>query len=131
MGVDVWEPGGGSADVSIDETLLEKFIEAGHFLEEPLTEGFLTNYDIANESHVMQAGVEAWAATEVLPVEDILVLIKLFTLIEALPGWDAGSKSPVIALSKLLKRRNAFTPDIRKWIKSNTDNRYLPYGSAL
>ena len=66
-----------------------------------------------------------------LPVEDILVLIKLFTLIEVLPGWDAGSKSPVIALSKLLKRRNAFTPDIRKWIKSNTDNRYLPYGSAL
>jgi hypothetical protein len=131
MGVGVWEPGGGSAEMGIDEALLEKFIEAGHFLEEPLTEDFLAQYDIARENQVMKAGVDAWGATEVLPVEDILVLIKLFTLVEALPGWDAGSKSPVIALSKLLKRRNAFTPDIRKWIKQNTDNRYLPYGSAL
>ena len=45
--------------------------------------------------------------------------------------WEAGNKSPVIPLVKILKERGDFEADLRKWIKSNTKNRYLPNGSAL
>lgn len=131
MGVGVWQPGEGSTSAGIDEALLEKFVEAGHFLGDSVDEAFLEQYEIAGESQVMKAGVDTWDATEVLPIEDILVLIRLFTLVEVLPGWEAGPKSPVIALVKLLKRRNAWGAETRKWIKQNTDNRYLPYGSAM
>ena len=48
-----------------------------------------------------------------------------------LPGWDGGVRSPVIYLVKLMKERGLFTPELRKWIKKNTDNRYLPNGSVL
>ena len=48
-----------------------------------------------------------------------------------LPGWEAGKKNPVIYLVRILKDRDGFDPELRKWIKTNTDNRYLPYGSAL
>jgi hypothetical protein len=37
----------------------------------------------------------------------------------------------VIPLVKMLKERGDFDADLRKWIKSNTKNRYLPYGSAI
>jgi hypothetical protein len=59
-------------------------------------------------------------------------LIRFFTLAEMqLPGWRGGNKSPVIALVKMLQKRDAFPQELRKWIKANTDNRFLPYGSAL
>ena len=59
-------------------------------------------------------------------------LIRLFTLAEMqLPGWEAGKKSPVIYLVRILKARDAFSADLRRWVKANTDNRYLPNGSAL
>ena len=59
-------------------------------------------------------------------------LIRFFTLAEMqLPGWRGGNKSPVIALVKMLKKRDAFPHELRRWIKANTDNRFLPYGSAL
>jgi hypothetical protein len=59
-------------------------------------------------------------------------LIRFFTLAEMqLPGWRGGNKSPVIALVRMLKKRDAFPQELRRWIKANTDNRFLPYGSAL
>ena len=64
--------------------------------------------------------------------DDLISLVRLFTLLERdLSGWDAGSKSPVIPLVKLLKARGSFDPALRKWIKANTSNRYLPHGSAI
>lgn len=130
MSIDVWEPGK-KKESGVEEALLERFIEAGLMIEEGVDAAFLESHGIAEESQVMKLGLDAWQAAEIVPVEDIIALIRLFTLVEALPGWDAGSKSPVIALVGILKKRNAFTADIRKWIKKNTDNRYLPHGSAL
>ncbi len=64
--------------------------------------------------------------------DDIVALIRLFTLAEgALQGWEAGAKSPVIPLAAELKHRNAYPQALTGWIKSNTDNRFLPYGSLL
>ena len=80
----------------------------------------------------MSLGSKAWQLATNLSSADIEPLIRLFTLLERqVPGWDAGNKSPVIPLVKLLKARDDFSPELRKWIKANTENRYLPYGSAL
>ena len=59
-------------------------------------------------------------------------LARFFTLAETrLPGWEAGARSPVIALARELRRRGSMTPELGAWIKAHTDNRFLPYGSLL
>ena len=59
-------------------------------------------------------------------------LIWLFTLGEmALPGWTAGERSPVPALVRRLKQAGAFDPELSRWIKANTDNKFLPHGNLM
>lgn len=74
-----------------------------------------------------------WAkASEALDSERIIALIRLFSLAEAaFPGWKGGDRSPVIALAAALKRRGAFPAGLTAWIRANSDNRFLPYGSLL
>jgi hypothetical protein len=73
-----------------------------------------------------------WAeASASIDSADIVSLVRLFTLGERLPGWEAGARSPVIPLVSELKRRDALPADLTNWIKSNTDNRFLPYGSLM
>ena len=73
-----------------------------------------------------------WAAAEALPLEHIRQLIRFFTLAEYhWAGWEAGKLSPVIPLVAQLKQRDAFDATFRRWIKTNTDNRYLPNGAIL
>ena len=66
-----------------------------------------------------------------LPPEQLERLVRFFTLAERLPGWDAADKSPVIPLARELKRRDAWPAALTGWIKANTDNRFLPYGSLM
>jgi hypothetical protein len=64
--------------------------------------------------------------------DDAIALIRLFTLAEGtFPSWQAGAKSPVVPLAATLKRRGAYPEDLTGWIKANTENRFLPYGSLL
>lgn len=82
----------------------------------------------------MQATLESWqSACESLDNQQIHHLIRFFTLAEMqLSGWEAGDKSPVISLVKILKSRDAFPEkDFIRWIKQNTDNRFLPYGPVF
>ena len=48
-----------------------------------------------------------------------------------LSGFELGARSPVIALIRLLKRRGEYPDELTGWVKVNTDNRFLPYGSLL
>ena len=80
----------------------------------------------------MTSGPSAWEIARALDSESAISLVRLFTLVEdQVSGWEAGNKSPVIWLVKVLKERGDLEADLRKWIKSNTKNRYLPHGSAL
>ena len=84
------------------------------------------------EPFLMSLDEDAWAAAGSLGSRDLIALVRLFTLAEKqVPGWGAGKNSPVIPLVKFLRKRGEFEPELRKWIRANTDNRYLPYGSAL
>ena len=70
-------------------------------------------------------------AVKELPGESIVALIQLFTLAERLPGWEAGARSPVIPLAATLKKRGEYPDDLTPWIKANSENRFLPYGSLM
>ncbi len=129
MGISVWEPASESA-LSLDkiQELLAAAKTADHAcLEDSLDADFIQRY-----GQVMRLNGEPWQIAESLGSENLETLIRFFTLAEAqLPGWKGGNQCPVIYLVRMLKSRNLFTPELRKWIKTNTDNRYLPYGSAL
>ena len=139
MTVGVWDPVG-SGSKTIDVGLLQRFLELARRLSEPLPEPLpgplndaaLDAADLTKAHWVMRLDASAWQLAGQLKDDDLISLVRLFTLLERdLSGWDAGSKSPVIPLVKLLKARGSFDPALRKWIKANTSNRYLPHGSAI
>lgn len=73
-----------------------------------------------------------WGAVATgLDAAELESLIRLFTLAERLPGWSAQAKSPVIPLARELKARGGYPEALSGWIKSHTDNRFLPYGSLM
>lgn len=89
--------------------------------------------DIAELAAVSRHPDVDWEARSAgLSDSDAIGLIRLFTLAEgAFPSWQAGAKSPVVPLAATLKRRGAYPDDLTRWIKANTENRFLPYGSLL
>ena len=134
MAIGVWDPDQGKAQLEespVDEELLLQFLMV------PISGDTISSVDleaagVSGESAVMNLDASAWSAAELMAGDEIAHLIRVFTLLEMqVPGWDAGAKSPVIPLVKVLKSRGEFSPELRKWIKASTDNRYLPYGSAL
>ncbi len=133
MSIGVWEPGK-SDQPEVQEISEDELKSLLSLLEEDdlsQLENLLGDKTQAF-AHLMKQEEAAWAVAEKLPDEALVILVRFFTLAEMqLSGWDAGKTSPVIYLVKTLKARDAFPADLRKWIKANTDNRYLPYGSAL
>ena len=131
MSIEVWDPAGPEKGRPIDMGLLEKFLEVARGAE-PVSGELLKSAGLDSGEWIMNQDASAWQSAEDLSTDDLVSLVRFFTLVEAgVSGWEAGRKSPVIPLVRLLKARDAFTPELRRWVKSNTDNRYLPYGSAL
>jgi hypothetical protein len=83
--------------------------------------------------HAPGRGGADWAlVAESMADTAVVDLIRLFTLAESrLLGWEAGAKSPVVALAALLRQRDAYPKELTTWIKANTNNRFLPYGSLM
>ena len=81
----------------------------------------------------VRASTESWRdfAQEQSSAE-ITNWIRALTRAEmTLTGFELGARSPVIALIRLLKQRGEYPDDLTEWVKANTDNRFLPYGSLL
>ena len=80
---------------------------------------------------LMTAGADVWTAgVDATPSEELVGWIRFLTLAEArFPGFEAGAKSPVILIARVLRARGDYPDDLTAWIKANTDNRFLPYGS--
>lgn len=82
----------------------------------------------------MKRGEDDWRPLlEGQPTDRLRELAGFFTLAEHLwEGWQGGERNPVVWICRELKRRDAFPDvDLTRWIKANTDNRYLPYGNPL
>jgi len=85
------------------------------------------------ERFAVLASHNGWAElTPNLADADIVALIRLFTLgEEQFAGWLAGDKSPVVPLVRELKSRGSFAVDLSRWIKSHSNNKFLPHGSLM
>lgn len=123
-----WEPTGpvlpGADDLRAAAQLWRSHGEqAGQALSDPLR-GLLRG--------AMQAPAGALDETlGSLDGADLEDLLRLFTILEALPGFEAGARSPVIPIARRLKAAldaDAYRELVR-WVRAHTDNRFLPHGS--
>lgn len=81
----------------------------------------------------MRAWREDWTeAVGEFPPAELAALIRLLTVAEAeIPGWSAGSVSPVIWLFRVYAQRaGAEEESLADWVLRHTSNDYLPYGSS-
>jgi len=123
MSIGVWQP---DRPETLTQEILEGLVSAAKDIDN-VSEDVVQGYGF-----VMRLQSDAWQVAAELDSSTLASLIRFFTLAEAqFTGWEAGKTSPVIYLVKMLKQRSEFDAELRKWIKQNTDNRYLPYGAAL
>ncbi len=128
MSVESFDPG--AAGAVLDGVTLARLLEAA--AAEPPEFG-LSALERATMANLATAPASGWtAACEDLSDTEIESLIRFYTLAEdAISGWQAGDKSPVIALVKLLKSRGVYSRETTRWIKANSSNRFLPHGSLM
>ena len=76
---------------------------------------------------------QGWSdVAEELASVEIEALIRTFTLGEMChTALTADAKSAVIPLVRVLKQRGEYDKALTKWIKTNTDNKFLPHGSLM
>jgi|FLOH01.1.fsa_nt_gi hypothetical protein len=131
MTIGVWQPAKADAEkgLSLDD------LKAYAVLTDRALENLVTSLSaaqIGGDGRLMRLDEAPWQVATALSDEELVNLVRFFTLAERqLPGWDGGKQSPVIYLVRILKQREAFTPVLRQWVKANTDNRYLPNGALL
>lgn len=86
---------------------------------------------VARIREVMNAAPEACAAW--VADRDSATLaawLRVLTLAEMrLPGCEAGARSPVIPIARVLRERGDYPSSLTPWIRSVSTNRFLPYGS--
>ncbi|MEZ5524599.1 MAG: hypothetical protein R3E62_06480 [Pseudomonadales bacterium] len=132
--VDTWDPSQQGDTPGIDKEVLLQLAQISADGKLDQLQQTLSSEQINAHRHLMKHHKEDWLSSAANLEPDTLVhLVRFFTLAEMqLPGWEAGSKSPVVWLCRELKNRGAF-PDAEliAWIKSNTDNKFLPYGNIL
>ena len=133
MAIGEWNPEGSKQKtVGIDVEFLLNMVQLASDNDLTDISVMLDESQISQGAVLMTLDAASWDCISDWDDRRLAALIRFFTLAEMqLPGWQGGNKSPVIALVKLLKKRNAFPQELRRWIKANTDNRYLPYGSAI
>lgn len=132
MVLGTWDPklASQSEALQLQPALLQKLI--GYDSEDRLSQldTLLSSEDKQTLSALMKLDHAQWrAAAEPRTDADLLSLIRFFAVAENLPGWEAGAKSPVIPLAKLLRERGVrLDTSLLQWLRSVNDNRYLPYG---
>ena len=134
MAVDTFDPqqfDPSSSKGSLDTALVDRAVLCA--LAQPVagTELSLTSEEVfALAPLVVHAG---WLdAGQELTSDSLVALIRLFTLGEGqFSTWQAGAKSAVVKLVWVLKQRGEMTPELTRWIKANTGNRFLPHGDLM
>lgn len=129
MSVGVWKPG---KPTSVGLEKLRHWLAIYREADPDNLQASLGDDAVQSDAVFMKLDESAWQAADQLDDNELEDLIRFFTLAEMqLPNWQGGETSPVIYLVRELRGRDSFTPELRKWIKRHTDNRYLPYGPAL
>ena len=132
MSIGSWDPTADAAahSIHIEVATLQRFIELSRSGQLDQLEDLFAGDECQVLSGLMELDSALWlASADSLAEDDLLHLIRFFAVAENLPGWEAGEKSPVIPLAKTLRKRGAkLDKELLRWIRSVSDNRYLPYG---
>ena len=134
MTTGTWEPQNTSASYDeqlINSQLLQRIISLMSENTGSTVDSFFTRDEQKKYQGIMTSPQQHWEqAIQDFSTDDIVLLIKFFTLAEKdIMGWEAEDKSPVIWLVKILKKKGqAIDKNLRLWIKSNSHNKFLPYG---
>ncbi|WP_339670844.1 hypothetical protein [Dasania marina] len=119
--------------ISVSPQLLQRFIALATDKQlDNLAQQF-SSQELADYAPLMRLAIDHWQTqAQTLNDADISALMQFFTKAEQLPGWEAGDQSPVIGLGKILKQRGmGISKELSLWIKTNSNNRFLPHGSLL
>ncbi len=131
--VDTWQPAEQNPVISIEKLSdFASLITGQENIEEDIKR--LNSVDINLIASYLNAPKSAWLkAIENFTDLQILNLCMLFTVGEMkFSNWKFGSKNPTIYFLRQLKADNrAAEKDFVRWLKKQTDNRYIPYGPAL
>ena len=131
MSIGTWDPAGNTA--AIDTALLQRalqLVEAGQL---DTLASSLSDAERA-QGRIMQLDEAPWQAIAGdFDEQALYALMQFFVVAERdLAGWQAGAQSPVIYLNRELKRRGGkLTTEQLQWIRSNSDNRFLPNGPVM
>ncbi len=130
--IDQWEPNRPSA---LDPTVLQQLADCSQTLITQGASGLaLPDDTLRRAQQWIQAPEIQWL--DVLPQFDqstLLALAEFYTVAEMiLPGWQAKDKNPTIWIFRYLKKQQQLPEkEIIRALKARTDNRFIPYGSAL
>ena len=132
MSLGSWDPAAEAASqhINIDAATLARFIALSKNEQLDRLDEHIVGDESQTLSGLMQLESAPWlTAAESLTTAEVEHLIRFFAVAENLPGWEAGEKSPVIPLAKILRKRGAkLDKSLLQWLRSVNDNRYLPYG---
>ena len=116
------------ARVMPNEAPIERLLAASEQLGTP--NYGLGTAEVTEYAALMQCQLDEWRGlAEGLDSAQLVHLVRFFTLAERLPGWQAGERSPVIVFMAELRKRKAVPSELGAWIRDNTENRFLPWGS--
>lgn len=129
MSVGTWQPDGGGKP--LDAALLDRLIRAADALDRPAL-GFAAD-EVTGFAFCMRCETAEWRAlVRERSDDDLVALVRVLTVAEQkLPNWEAGERSPVIVLAAQLRRRGAYPKALTAWIRANSSNKFLPWGSLL
>ena len=131
MSVGSWNPDAEEAgNQGIDKEQLKRFIAWSEDDQLDQLTDLLSTDEQQTLAPLMQKELSDWSVlAEDYSDSELVALIRFFTVAENLPGWQAGDKSPVIALAKTLRKRGQkLERELLLWIREASDNRFLPYG---
>ena len=91
----------------------------------------LSNEDQTLLRPTMQFSGKLWRSfCQGISSEEISDWIRVLTRLERdCNGFEAGDKSPVLVLIRVLRERGNLPDGLFNWIRQNSNNRFLPYGS--
>ncbi|MFT7260108.1 MAG: hypothetical protein ACI9MS_001971, partial [Glaciecola sp.] len=131
--VDTWHPTEQKTNISAEKLLaLSSLISSQESIQEDVMR--LHSADVDLICSYLNAPQSSWLkAIENFTDVQVLNLCMLFTVGEMkFSTWTFGSKNPTIYFLRQLKSENRAAEKVFvRWLKKQTDNRYIPYGPAL
>jgi hypothetical protein len=135
MSLGTWDPATEQSknEFAIDRKSLDRFSDYAQTNQLENLPNLLDSTEQQTMVAYMQLTKEDWsAAAKEMNDQQIENLMRFFTVAENLPGWEAGAKSPVIWLGKVIKERGVgISRELQIWIKKNSTNHYLPHGALM